>query len=223
MAQLKCIIFDCDGVLVDTETTSFRVFGEVLHELGYNAPIEQMTVDFSGTSLGACIDYVEKMFTMKVPENFIEIFRARSFKAFKKEVTPIPGIHELLKEFPLPYCVASSSLKEKIILNLTVTNLIQYFEGKIYSAYDIQEWKPDPGVFLYAAKGMGFTPDECLVIEDSVSGLTAARSGGFKALAYAEKEHHVKLVEHMNVPIIRNIGEVKSYIKTLSSVHGNSI
>ena len=221
MAQLKCIIFDCDGVLVDTETTSFRVLGDCFKSIGYEAPIAQMQIDFSGTSLGACIAYVEQLHNIKVPEGFIPNFRTRSFEAFKNEVTPIAHIHQLLNELKLPFCVASSSLKEKIILNLTLAKLIHFFEGKIYSAYDIQEWKPDPGVFLYAAKGMGFRPDECLVIEDSVSGLTAASRGGFPAIGYAEKEHHVKLLQKMNVPIIRDMLEANSYIKKILNAHGN--
>jgi HAD superfamily hydrolase (TIGR01509 family) len=212
MSNFKCVLFDCDGVLVDTETTSFRVFGEVLSSLGYEAPIAKMAVDFSGTSLGACMRHVEGLFNMKLPENFEAIFREKSFEAFKKEVTPIPNIHELLEDFPLPFCTASSAQKAKIILNLTTAKLIHHFEGKIYSAYEIQQWKPDPGVFLWAAKEMGFTPDECLVVEDSFSGLTAARAGGFKAIGYAPKEHNVKLLTPMNVPLISDIREVKNYL-----------
>ena len=212
MSNFKCVLFDCDGVLVDTETTSFRVFGEVLENLGYKAPIEKMSVDFSGTSLGACMRHVEKLFDMKLPDNFEATFREKSFEAFKREVTPIPGIHELLEDFPLPFCTASSAQKAKIILNLTTAKLIQHFEGKIFSAYEIQQWKPEPGVFLWAAKEMGFAVEDCLVVEDSVSGLTAAKAGGFKAIGYAPKEHNVKLLTPMNVPLINDIREVKNYL-----------
>ncbi len=212
MSKFKCVLFDCDGVLVDTETTSFRVFGEVLEELGYKAPIAKMAVDFSGTSLGACMRHVENLFNMTLPENFEARFRDKSFEAFKKEVTPIPGIHELLEDFPLPFCTASSAQKAKIILNLTTAKLIHHFENKIFSAYEIQQWKPEPGVFLWAAKEMGFSVEECLVVEDSVSGLTAAKKGGFKAIGYAPQDHNVKLLTPMNVPLIRDIREVKSYL-----------
>jgi HAD superfamily hydrolase (TIGR01509 family) len=97
----------------------------------------------------------------------------------------IDGIHEVVSSLEVPFCVASSGPQNKIAMNLKLVNLFTYFEGNIFSCFDIGRWKPDPAIFLLAAKTMGFEPSECVVIEDSVPGVNAAVSGGFDVLAFA--------------------------------------
>ncbi|MBB1489925.1 HAD-IA family hydrolase, partial [Oceanospirillum sp. D5] len=100
-------------------------------------------------------------------------YRARTFETFKKEIQPIKGIKEVLENLKIPFCTASSGPENKIRLNLELTGLLPFFGDNIFSCYTIQKWKPEPDVFLWAAKTMGFQPNECLVVEDSVSGVEA--------------------------------------------------
>ena len=93
-----------------------------------------------------------------------------------------------MQKIKVPFCVASSGPVEKIRLNLTTANLIDKFEGRIFSSYDIGSWKPEPGIFLHAAKTMGYSPEECLVIEDSIAGIKAAVAGGFKVYALGNEK-----------------------------------
>ena len=121
----------------------------------------------------------------KLPANFETEFRKRSYEAFKTDLKPIIGVHELLNTIKIPIGVASSGPSEKIKLNLTTTNLIRFFGNNIFSSYEIGSWKPDPGIYLHAVKKMGFEPGECAVIEDSVVGVQAAKAGGFNVFGFA--------------------------------------
>lgn len=149
-------------------------------DLKYNFAFER----FAGSSLRHSFDYIEEQTGMPLPESSEDQYRKKTYEIFKKELKAIDGIHDTLKRVPIPFCVASGGPPEKIKLNLTLTNLIHYFEGRIFSSYEINSWKPDPGIFLHAAKKMGFHAGECLVIEDSVDGVNAAISGGFQVFGY---------------------------------------
>ena len=122
--------------------------------------------------------------------DFKEVFRERSFIAFENEAKAIPGVKELINQLEIPFCVASSGPLKKIKFNLNIIDLLEYFEKNIFSAYDIQKWKPEPDIFLYAAKEMGFDPEDCLVIEDSLAGIQAGLSGGFDVVAYDPSGEH---------------------------------
>ena len=115
------------------------------------------------------------------------------FNAFKKQIKPIDGIKEVLESLKLPFCVASSGPENKIRLNLEVTGLLPFFEDHIFSCYTIQKWKPEPDIYLWAAKTMGFKPSECLVIEDSLSGVEGAKRGGFDVFGYTEHDYKSEL------------------------------
>lgn len=112
---------------------------------------------------------------------------------FNAELKAIDGIYDLVSSLELPFCVASSGPQNKIAMNLKLTNLYSYFEGNIFSCFDIAKWKPDPAVFLHAAKTMGFKPSECVVIEDSVHGVRAGVSGGFDVLGFANSKNEDSL------------------------------
>lgn len=183
--KYKCIIFDCDGVLVDSETISAQVLIEMATSVGVSLQKEIAVKEFSGRSLQSNFEYIEERANEKLPEIFEQEYRDRTYEAFKNELKPIAGVHELLSSINIPYCVASSGPFEKIKLNLTIANLIDKFEGHIFSSYEIQSWKPDPGIYLHAANEMGFIPNQCAVIEDSISGVKAAKSGGFDVFVLA--------------------------------------
>ncbi len=185
MKDYKCIIFDSDGVLVDSETLSARVFQQMAVELGFKLDFETAVEQFAGTSMKENLKFIETHIEGKLPLNFVKEYRKRSYDVFKAELKPIPGIHDLIAKLRVPFCVASSGPIEKIKLNLSLVDLLDSFENRIFSSFDIGSWKPEPGIFLHAAKTLGFVPEECVVIEDSASGIRAAIAGGFKVYALA--------------------------------------
>jgi len=184
--EYKCIIFDSDGVLVDSETITAEVFQKMAGELGLDLDFDSAIELFTGTSMKENLKYIEENIEGALPENFEKEFRQQSYEAFKTDLIAVKGIRSLIEKLRVPFCVASSGPVEKIRLNLSLVNLLDYFENRIYSSYDIGSWKPDPGIFLHAAKSMGFKPEACVVIEDSASGIRAALAGGFKVYALSD-------------------------------------
>ena len=193
MTKYKCIIFDCDGVLVDSESIAIGTMVEMANNLGANMDLEESMVTLKGKSFNSCLDLISKRANRLLPDTFEIDYRANTFKAFKEKIQPIDGIKEVLESIELPFCVASSGPENKIRLNLELTGLLPYFENKIYSCYTIQKWKPDPAVYLWAARTMGFNPKECLVIEDSVSGVQAAKNGGFDVFGFTAHDYDNEL------------------------------
>ncbi len=193
--KYKCIIFDCDGVLVDSETISAKVLINMALDIGveFDMPFDDAILKFSGVSFKYTLDYLQNKLGKPLPESFEEDFRKKTYQQFKEHLKPVPGVLDLVNNISCDYCVASSGPHDKIKLNLTLTGLYEKFEGRIFSSYDIDSWKPDPGIFLHAAKQMGYTPNECVVVEDSVSGVIAARKGGFDVYGLANSHNEAKL------------------------------
>lgn len=193
MLKYKCIIFDCDGVLVDSEPIGNQVLVDLANELGANINLDYAFKNFKGKSLQNCVDQIDNLIDVEVPSNFINDYRRQSFERFEKEIKPIEGILNLIRTLEIPFCVASSGPESKIKLNLKLTGLLPYFESKIFSCYTIGKWKPDPTVFLWAAKTMGFQPKDCLVIEDSLIGVSAALEGGFDVFGFTAHDYNDEL------------------------------
>ncbi|MCF7567717.1 HAD-IA family hydrolase [Sabulilitoribacter arenilitoris] len=193
MSKYKCVIFDCDGVLVDSETIGNQVFVDMANELGANIDLQYATKHFKGGFLQNSIEHISKLIDSEIPQSFEEEYRKRSFDAFKSNIKPIQGILEVLQNIKRPFCVASSGPESKIKLNLELTGLLPYFENNIFSSYTIQKWKPDPGIFLLAAETMGYKPSECIIIEDSLSGVKAAINGGFDVFGFTMHDYDNEL------------------------------
>jgi len=193
--EVKCIIFDCDGVLVDTEKIGNGILLSMGAEYGFEMKLEDAYREFNGRNLKECFLHIENAIGKKLPDNFESEYRQRSFEAFKTQVKPMEGIVEFLNKLEIPYCVASSGPVDKIRLNLEVAGLLDKFENKIYSSYQINSWKPDPGIFLHAAKEMGFDVKDCIVIEDSKAGVISGINGGFKVYGFANGYNNEDLEE----------------------------
>lgn len=209
--KYKCIIFDCDGVLVDSEPIANQMLITMAAELGVAIDMHFAIDHFIGKSLYTCMETISQYGKIKLPDNFEKDFRTRSFQQFKEQLQPIPGIKDVLKRLELPFCVASSGPVNKIELNLKTTGLYSFFEGKIFSCYMVKAWKPEPDVFLLAAKTMGFAPKDCLVVEDSLAGITAAQNGGFDVVAY-KSEFNIKELQNLEIPKISNMKELFKFI-----------
>ncbi|MBT8303668.1 MAG: HAD-IA family hydrolase [Bacteroidia bacterium] len=195
MSKYKCVIFDCDGVLVDSEVIGNGVMVEMANELGAQIDLSYAMTHFKGSFLYSCMTRIESLIGQPLPSTFEKDYRQRSYEAFRTQIKPVKDVEQVLNSLRLPFCVASSGPVEKIKLNLSLTGLMDHFEKKVFSCYDIQKWKPDPAIFLWAAETMGFTPEECVVIEDSISGVNAALSGGFDVFGFTAHDHNEELKE----------------------------
>ncbi|MEH2045020.1 HAD family hydrolase [Nostoc sp.] len=185
--QTELVIFDCDGVLVDSEGLGNRVLVEFVAEFGLAMKLEEAILLFKGCKMADCVAVIEQRLEKKMPQDFVTQFRARTAEAFECELLPVEGIEAALDKINLPICVASSGPPEKIQLALRVTNLLPRFEGRIFSSYEIGSWKPSPDLFLHAAKSMGFQAPSCTVIEDSILGVRAGVAAGMRVFGYTEQ------------------------------------
>jgi len=180
------VIFDCDGVLVDSELLSNRVLAQTLAEVGLPMSLEETIATFMGHSMSACVAIIEERTSRPIPPNFVSDFRDRTFEVFRRELRPVPGIESVLATIDLPYCVASSGPPEKIHLTLGITGLLPRFAGRIFSAVEVERGKPHPDLFLHAAYEMGVAPTACVVVEDSIRGVQAAVAAGMRVFGYAD-------------------------------------
>ncbi|MDH5750180.1 MAG: HAD family hydrolase [Rhodospirillales bacterium] len=183
------IIFDCDGVLVDSEPIANRVLSGLLTELGLPVSPEDCRDQFVGLSIPSVRQQAERILGRALPHTFEDELWARDRAAFATELKPVAGIARVLESLPRPFCVASSGSLEKIRNSLTLTGLLKYFEPNLFSAAQVAHGKPAPDLFLYAAKRMKTPAADCVVIEDSRAGIQAARAAGMRVLGFAGAGH----------------------------------
>jgi HAD superfamily hydrolase (TIGR01509 family) len=179
------VIFDCDGVLVDSEPLANRVLAEQLTVIGLPTSFEQSVRDFMGRSWAANVAVIEERLGGPMPDGFADGYFDELYGTFARELEPIAGIHAALDAIALPSCVASSSAHDKIRRSLELTGLLEHFGGRIFSAADVEHGKPAPDLFLYAAAQMGAAPERCVVVEDAPAGVQAGRAAGMTVLGYA--------------------------------------
>jgi len=186
---MDLIIFDCDGVLVDSEIVSFEAEAEQFGEIGIALTAQDLLGRFLGMSSASMFAIVEREHDIKLPADFAEQAARRTLEAFDRKLKPIPGIRELLVNLPNRKCVASSSEPSRIRHSLTLAGLLQHFDPHIFSATQVRHGKPAPDLFLLAAESMGVARERCLVIEDSEAGVTAARAAGMTVLGFTGGSH----------------------------------
>lgn len=179
------MIFDCDGVLVDSEPIANRLFAEALAEIGWPLSLGEVSRRFTGLTMTHCLELVEGHLGRPVPADFLDRLQARTFAAFRAGLQPVPGVASAIRRIGLPDCVASSGEIEKMRLTLGITGLLPHFEGRLFSADQVPRGKPHPDLFLYAAACMGAEPAVCVVVEDSLPGVQAAVAAGMRVLGFA--------------------------------------
>lgn len=188
-SPIKLVIFDCDGVLVDSEPISLAVLVEALDRAGVSMDADEASDRFLGKSLKSMSDILHAEYALAIDDHFLDNMRRVLYARFREELQPIEGIRAAVEALSIPFCVASSSQPERIRLSLTVTGLINSFEPNIYSATMVDRGKPAPDLFLHAAAAMGVPPAACVVIEDSPAGVTAAKAAGMRVFAFAGGSH----------------------------------
>jgi HAD superfamily hydrolase (TIGR01509 family) len=179
------VIFDCDGVLVDSDRISLRIQAEHITALGMPTTYEDCVRDFLGLGRRGTVRILEQRHGGPLPEGWEADLDAAVEAAFRRELRPVAGIEAALDAIAAPTCVASSGSQEKMRLTLGLTGLRERFEGRIFSADEVERGKPAPDLFLFAAARMGAAPEDCVVVEDSPFGAAAARAAGMRALGYA--------------------------------------
>lgn len=184
------IIFDCDGVLIDSEWLANQIEAEEINRMGYTISHEE----YLDIALGRSNDEVEELLLthhhMSLPNSFWQGVRDRQVQEFVEKLRPIAGVKEVIQNLKIPCCVASNSINERLKLTLNITGLLPFLEGRIFGRECVKKGKPNPDIFLFAAEQMGIAPSKCLVIEDSPHGIQAAKAAGMEVWVFCGGRHY---------------------------------
>lgn len=186
---LDLVIFDCDGVLVDSEVISCQAHADVLSLCGYPITADQVFDRFLGRSAKQARLEVEAELGRSLPEDFTEQLQKQLFRAFETDLAAMPGITEALDAIGLPVCVASSGSHPRMRVSLGATRLYDRLAPHIFSSSQVENGKPAPDLFLFAAREMGADPARCVVVEDSIAGITGARAAGMTVFGFHGGSH----------------------------------
>ena len=182
---LELVIFDCDGVLVDTERIANQALADLVTEVGLPTSLEDSLDTFMGRSLADIVVDVEDRLGRSVGDDFADRYYARIFAVFDQGVDAIPGVEAVLADLRWPCCVASNGPHAKMERTLSGSGLARFVDGRVFSAHDVAQGKPAPDLFLHAAAALGAEPGRCVVVEDSVHGVEAAVAAGMDVLGYS--------------------------------------
>lgn len=194
--DIQLVIFDCDGVLINSEILSRKVLLALLESKGVSVDEAYFNANFLGRTFESVTQQVLDDFSVVLDKQFREQFRSALFDTFSNELKRTKGITDILAELNKPCCVATSSSPARVTHALGVTDLASFFGGNIFTASLVKRGKPAPDIFLYSAEKMGFTPSQCLVIEDSISGLKAALAAKMQVVQYNGAAHMQHLQEN---------------------------
>jgi len=204
--RFDCVIFDCDGVLVDSEPIVNRVLNQMLNELGIAISLEDSTALFLGRAVREELDTIERMRGAPLPENWLSHWLARRNEVLEAEVEAVPHVRDAIAAIAatgMPLCVASGADRVKVKLQLKRTGLLELFQHDadgqprehVFSATEVERSKPAPDVYLLAARTMGVEPSRCAVVEDSPAGITAGVAAGMTVFGYAARNDAAMLRE----------------------------
>jgi HAD superfamily hydrolase (TIGR01509 family) len=212
METFELIIFDCDGVLIDSERITNIVFAKMLNELGLPVTLDDMFDRFVGNSMNRCLEIITELLGHAPPENFLDEYHTRINVALESDLRPVPGLDAVLQGIRVPYCVASNGDRRKMHKTLGLTGLLSRFEGRIFSVNDVTRGKPAPDLFLHAASSCGARPSACLVVEDSPTGVAAGIAAGMTVYGYSALTPATRLVAAGAHRVFDDLAELPSLI-----------
>jgi HAD superfamily hydrolase (TIGR01509 family) len=189
MPRFDLIIFDCDGVLIDSEVISTHTLLDALRAHGLDVDIDYVRKTYLGRTISVVKSDYRQRTGRDLAEGFEDEFLTRLFEAYRRELTPMPGVIALIKALEVPFCMATSSSVERATVSLEVTGLLPVFAGRVFCASMVAKGKPAPDLFLHAAKSFGADPARCLVVEDSEVGLLAGRNAGMAVWRFVGGSH----------------------------------
>jgi HAD superfamily hydrolase (TIGR01509 family) len=209
-APINLIIFDCDGVLIDSETLSRQTLLLQLITLGVEVSNEYFETHFLGRSYEHVSTKILDDFGVMLPEQFREDYQQALIETFKAELQPTLELEQMLQQLNVLYCVATSSSPTRVAHALTVAGLMHFFEGRIFTCSEVKKGKPAPDIFLHAAAKMGFAAKDCLVIEDSAAGIQGALAANMRVVKYAGASHLIDS-EASGSDILRGVCTIKHW------------
>lgn len=189
MAAPDLVIFDCDGVLIDSEVIACRADAACFAEIGIAISAEEIMQRYVGVSARTMFADIEARYGCRLPADFAQVLRTRIAAAFESELRAMPGIETALARVPSRTCVASSSSLDRLRHALSLVGLFERFDPHIFSANQVAHGKPAPDLFLFAARSMTVAPEQCVVIEDSVAGVQAGVAAGMRVLGFTGGSH----------------------------------
>ncbi len=218
MADKKFLLFDCDGVLIDSEILATRISLRKLAQFGYKANEEAHSQRFAGMMDTAILDILSQELAVVWPENFYQDLQTTMQQAFREELTAIAGMPELLAAFSLPKAVVSNSHLKHVQDSLAATGMADYFGERMFSSQMVAHPKPAPDLYLLALNTLGLTADETIVVEDSPSGVTAAKAAGLEVIGFLGASHifaghDQKLIQAGADHLAANAGEVEKLLR----------
>lgn len=211
------IIFDCDGVLVDSEVISIAVDETVLADLGWRIDRDEIITRFVGRSHNHFLAVVEEHVGNKLPDGWEDSYQHLYREAMLRDLRPVAGIIDALDVITAPSCVASNGSHEKMQFTLGLTGLLTRFEGRIFSASEVALGKPAPDLFLHASSTLGYEPSDCVVVEDSVAGVQAALAANMNVIAYAGGVTPREQLELFGVNVIDHMSELPQSLEEFIS------
>lgn len=219
----QLVIFDCDGVLIDSETLASRIDAEELTRIGYPTSYSDVVLRFTGLSLATMRKMIEEDWGRPLPSDFDTVVHARIKESYRTELQAIAGIDQLLHQLPLPRCVASSSAPDKLRLGLELTGLWPHFDPHVFSSVMVKVGKPAPDLFLFAAAKMGVEPAHCVVVEDSIAGVRAGVAAGMTVIGFTAGGHclegHGQRLLSAGAAVVATSAEELAALLTTSEVH----
>ena len=213
-SRALAIIFDCDGVLVDSERLVCRVEAELLTAWGWPLTPEQARAEFKSRAFPDIAASIEERLRGKLPPDWMYLWAMETAVLFQRELREVAGVRpvlEALSRAQVPMCVASQSPPPRVKLSLALTDLARYFDGRVFTSSLVARPKPAPDLFLHAANALELSPEHCIVIEDSPSGARAAIAAGMRVLGYAADEHAERL-EAAGAEVFHEMGELQGLI-----------
>jgi HAD superfamily hydrolase (TIGR01509 family) len=213
--SVELVIFDCDGVLIDSERLAVRVDVVMLRELGWPLSEAEVIERLVGRSDLDTQAEIEAHLGHSLPVGWQKRFEPMYREAFETELTPVEGVVEALDRIALPSCVASSGTHEYLRYTLGLTGLYERFAGRIFSVEDVTRGKPAPDLFLHAAERMAAEPSRCVVVEDSRAGVQAARAAGMRVLAFGGGLTPTQLLEGPGTALFEDMRELPQLLEEL--------
>ena len=186
--HIDAVLFDCDGVLVDSERVAAECIIEFAARFGARFEFEEALERFTGARMADNLRDIEARAKCKLPDDFEDNLRAHMAAEFETRIEPMDGAATLVEALDVPYCVVSNGPRSKMEVTLRVAGLLEHFAGRIVSAYEVGVWKPDPALFLHAARMLGTPPERCAVVEDSDYGIAAGVAAGMQVFALVPED-----------------------------------
>ncbi|AHG20273.1 6-phosphogluconate phosphatase [Chania multitudinisentens RB-25] len=208
MNQVECVLFDCDGTLVDSEVLCSKAYVHMFAHYGITLSLEEVFKEFKGIKLYEIIEKVNAKQGVNLPASELEpVYRQEVARLFDAELQPIAGARELLAQMKVPMCTVSNGPVSKMQHSLGLTNMLSYFDDRLFSSYDIQRWKPDPAIVFHAAQQMQVPVERCILVDDSAAGAQAGIAAGIPVFYFCADPHN-KPIEHPLVTMFDDLAQL---------------